>query len=311
VFRRRAKADSDYDMDDFARDFFGPVERKWSDNLAWLDEAMTYTTECIEVRGVGSALGKSEMEQVLLGMAEFIRLGEMMLTMYDPAGARELIGGVRDFSEGFAQDDVDRMNAGWSVMVDVMARIRPDSTHSPLAIVQHTAPGAFEMVAVYEALRKPSLRLMRLPHLELMNRDEDSDIIVAAAKSATEAMAATLNAPGPLSPQLDRLKHCFADLLGRTHGGAIVAGATIGFIIGGMENESGVEREGMSEQHYECVLPCVMVFLPDDVTDSVYFGFIEECGYYLARMRGTGLEDLCATVRSEVEWMESHGGQSS
>jgi len=123
---------------------------------------------------------------------------------------------------------------------------------------------------------------------------------------------AAMDAPEPLSPQLYRLQRCFAELLGRgPHEGAVVAGATIGFVIGGMENESGVEREGMSEQHYECVLPAVMSFLPDAVTNSYYFQFVEDCGYYLARMRGAGLDDLCTTVRNEVEWMESYGDRSS
>jgi hypothetical protein len=39
----------------------------------------------------------------------------------------------------------------------------------------------------------------------------------------------------------------------------------------------------------------------------VYFGFIENCGYYLARIGGLGLDDLRTIVRNEVQWLEQHG----
>ena len=73
-----------------------------------------------------------------------------------------------------------------------------------------------------------------------------------------------------------------------------------------MENESGVEREGMSEQHYACALHCVMVNLPDDVTNSVYFDSLG-LGYYLGRIGGLGLDDLRTIVGNEVQWLEQHG----
>jgi hypothetical protein len=198
-------------------------------------------------------------------------------------------------------------------------RLRPNSVVNYVGPIElegsaHASPMeqaseiAGQIGPVYEPLREPSIQTIRIPHLELMQREEDRDIIVATAKFATEAMVAAMDAPEPLSQHLYRLQRCFAVLLGREpHGGAIVAGANIGYIIGEMENESGVEREGMSEQHYACALRCVMLNLPDDVTNSVYFGFIEDCGYYLARIGGLGLDDLRTIVRNEVQWLEQHG----
>jgi hypothetical protein len=198
-------------------------------------------------------------------------------------------------------------------------RLRPNSVVNyvgPIELEESTDASPVEQASdlegqigpVYEPLREPSIQTIRIPHLELMQREEDRDIIVATAKLATEAMVAAMDAPEPLSRHLYRLQRCFEVLLGREpHGRAIVAGANIGYIIGEMENESGVEREGMSEQHYACALHCVTLNLPSDVTNSVYFGFIEDCGYYLARIGGLGLDDLRTIVRHEVQWLEQRG----
>lgn len=195
-------------------------------------------------------------------------------------------------------------------VVNYVGPIAPkEPTHTP---VEQVSDMDNKIEAVYGDLSKPSIQEFYFPPVELMQREQDRDFIVATAQSATEAMVDAMKSPEPVSPQLYRLGRVFGELLGREpHGGAIVAGSVIGYIIGEMENESGVEREGMSEQHYECALQCAMAFLPDEVTDSYYFLFAEECGYYLARMRGRGLDDLCAIARQEVEWMESHGVRSS
>ena len=84
--------------------------------------------------------------------------------------------------------------------------------------MEQTSEQEVQIGPVYEPLREPSIQTIRIPHLELIRREEDRDIIVATAKFATEAMVAAMDTPEPLSRHLYRLQRCFEVLLGREPG---------------------------------------------------------------------------------------------
>jgi hypothetical protein len=128
MFRRRRKP-SNEDMtgkdflNAFARDVLDPIAKKWNEWLDWVASAMTYTTDCLGPHDDGTVPDKSEMDPVLEGMNEIIRVGELIPSAdYLAEGARELIDAIRDFSEGYVAEDLDRMNAGWVVLRDVVGR---------------------------------------------------------------------------------------------------------------------------------------------------------------------------------------------
>ncbi len=124
---RRPKQNDDYNIEDLARDVFGPLARAWDEYVEWLAEAMTYTMDCLSPRDDGSEPAKSEMDPVLLGMSELVRGSEAMMSSgFLDAEAREMIEGVRDFSEGYSVEDIDQMNRGWTAMVEFMRPIHPE-----------------------------------------------------------------------------------------------------------------------------------------------------------------------------------------
>ena len=111
----------------FARDVLDPIAKKWNEWLDWVASAMTYTTDCLGPHDDGTVPDKSEMDPVLEGMNEIIRVGELIPSAdYLAEGARELIDAIRDFSEGYVAEDLDRMNAGWVVLRDVVGRTHPE-----------------------------------------------------------------------------------------------------------------------------------------------------------------------------------------
>ena len=103
------------------------MTKMWDEKVDWVAEAMIYSMDCLGPHDDGTVAYKSEMDPVLEGMDEIIRVGELM----DQKGfmsddARKLIDGVRDFSEGYVAEDLDRMNAGWVVLRDVVDRTHPE-----------------------------------------------------------------------------------------------------------------------------------------------------------------------------------------
>jgi hypothetical protein len=160
----------------------------------------------------------------------------------------------------------------------------------------------------YGDLNKPSLRNLTIPPLQLMQNQIDNAMVVMLAQTANENLLKALDGKtGGLSEALDELLRHFAGLLGELdeqHKAAVVVAPGLGYIIGMMENGSGSEIAGQSEQHYIMALTVAEASLPDKVTDSVYFDFMRDCGYYLARTRDASLQELCDIADKDVPWLE-------
>jgi hypothetical protein len=163
----------------------------------------------------------------------------------------------------------------------------------------------------YEDLLEPSLWRMRIPPVQLMKRSVDSDAVNEIADMASRNLLSVLKSkPGGLSDALDTLVAHLRQILGESHAGAAFIGPGIGYIIGEMENQSGVEVAGQSEQHYVMALWMSEAQMPEGATASTYFGFACDCGYYLARTRDASLAQLCDFASSEVSsWREKGGAK--
>jgi hypothetical protein len=101
------------------------LNKQWDEYVSWLAEAVTYLKQ---VRH------KEEMEPVLDGMSRALRAFEAYVELgYEAEGIDSLVTGIRNFMQGWINDDLDRLNDGFAELRDTLNRIHSESRRTELA----------------------------------------------------------------------------------------------------------------------------------------------------------------------------------
>jgi hypothetical protein len=124
--------------------------------------------------------------------------------------------------------------------------------------------------------------------MTLLSNEVERDEIVSLAAAAHESVM-KVQVAGDLAPVLGMFVAYLVDLLGgddekdrEAFEGPVCMGATLGYVIGMMENTSGVARSDKSEGHYQMAMHVAQAGLPLDL-QTIAYEYAKESGYYLAR----------------------------
>jgi hypothetical protein len=81
---------------------------------------------------------------------------------------------------------------------------------------------------------------------------------------------------------------------------SVFTGAALGYVIGMMENASGVAKPGRSEGHYRMAMELAQANLPEELRTLAY-EYAKESGYYLARKGAISLDEIVAGASAYVD----------
>jgi len=164
--------------------------------------------------------------------------------------------------------------------------------------------------AKYTSMESPQPGQIRIPDMALLSNKKQKSLVQEIAVAARQNLAAIAGSTGgtALSQALGKLEYRLLDLLnpGKSEDPpgtpAIIAGARLGYVIGVMENGSGVAHEGRSESHYTTAMVIISSELSQSLPPTAMSEFATECGYYLARTNDQSLAALAdlATARAEL-----------
>ncbi len=167
--------------------------------------------------------------------------------------------------------------------------------------------------AKYIPMSSPNPERVMLPDLSIL---KDRNHLRLTQEIAGVARENLLSIKGPtggvdLSPALGKLEHRLLDLLDPDEKEnppstpAILTGARLGYLIGRMENGSGVAHAGECEVHYLLALDMVGAEVARIASPTVMSTFATECGYYLARTNDRTLDGLTKVANRYAEMLRS------
>ena len=137
-----------------------------------------------------------------------------------------------------------------------------------------------------------------IPDMGLFANARERAFCMEIASVARENLLSLPEAGGTLSVRLGIFEGQVMALMGvEDDAGAkeIRIAARLGYVVGAMENGSGVEHSEQSEIHYLMALDLVTMTLGN--TASFMFEFTSSGGYFLARTRDQGLQPLVYAAR--------------
>jgi hypothetical protein len=163
--------------------------------------------------------------------------------------------------------------------------------------------------AKYSPMSSPAPNVMRMPDMDLMRNKKDVRLIQEIADAARDNWTGIRGPTGgvDLSQALGKLE---LNLLGMMNPGeegdppdtpAIVANARLGYVIGTMENGSGVAHAGECECHYSTAMVMISSEIAQMVTPTTMSEFALEAGYYLARTSDRTIDALLDIANRNVE----------
>lgn len=164
-------------------------------------------------------------------------------------------------------------------------------------------------LAAYRPLVLPAPDTLRLPDVGPLSKKAEAAVCHEIAKFALDHW---LKFRGPkggaeLSEALGDFETDYLDLFapGSDNGPedrpSILAYGRLGYVVGQMENASGVARTGESEHHYTSALGLLSAQLSQQVPQTVRSDFAMECGYYLARVGDEAYDDLIEIAEDGIE----------
>jgi len=165
--------------------------------------------------------------------------------------------------------------------------------------------------ARYVSLVLPEVGQVRLSNVALFANARERAFCMEIASVAQDNLLSLPEAGGTLSVRLGIFEGQVMALLGGEVGvgdaGAkeIRIAARLGYVVGTMENGSGVEHSEQSEIHYLMALDLLTMTLGN--TASFMFEFTSSGGYFLARTRDQGLQPLVYSARRGVAELRSQG----
>ena len=154
----------------------------------------------------------------------------------------------------------------------------------------------------------PEVGDVSIPDMGLFANARERAFCMEIASVARENLLSLPEAGGTLSVRLGIFEGQVMALMGvEDDAGAkeIRIAARLGYVVGAMENGSGVEHSEQSEIHYLMALDLVTMTLGN--TASFMFEFTSSGGYFLARTRDQGLQPLVYAARRGVAELRSQG----
>jgi hypothetical protein len=133
--------------------------------------------------------------------------------------------------------------------------------------------------------------------MALLSNEAERDKVVSLAGAAHESVM-KVQVAGELAPVLGMFVAYLVDVLVGdderycpAFEGPVCLGATLGYVIGTMENASGVARPGKSEGHYQMAMHVAQAGLPLDL-QTIAYEYAKESGYYLARTGEDSFDEI-------------------
>ena len=161
--------------------------------------------------------------------------------------------------------------------------------------------------ARYQPFTYPDPARIRIPDVALLGKKKEFRLIEEIAIAARANVLAIRGDGGELSQALGKLEGRFLDLMNPGEEGdplgtpGFVAGIRLGYVIGTMENESGVAHPNESEVHYTTAMTLISSEFAQKVPPTVMSEFATECGYFLARSGDHALDTLTKVVEKNAE----------
>jgi len=151
--------------------------------------------------------------------------------------------------------------------------------------------------AVYVPLARPKAGVVRLADLALATPKEFPYSMEIAAV-AKDNLLSLPGAGAALSGALRTFEDHLVDLAKGEDDKEIRMGARLGYVLGTMENGSGVEHPRESERHYLMAMMLLTTTIGNTATPL--FEFACDSGYVLARSRDRDLDALVNNATAEV-----------
>jgi hypothetical protein len=154
--------------------------------------------------------------------------------------------------------------------------------------------------AKYQPLSYPNPDTVRIPDFTLLRSKKELRFILEIAAAARENLFAIRGPTGgvELSQALGKMEFRLLDLMNRGQDGdppgtpGIVTGVRLGYVIGTMENGSGVAHPNQSEAHYTAAMTIISAEIAQKMPPTVMSEFATECGYFLGRSGDEALDTL-------------------
>ena len=163
--------------------------------------------------------------------------------------------------------------------------------------------------SVYAPMRFPNPGERRVPsnaESALLGDDDERQKVMRLAAAAHASMT-KVRTMEDLAPVLGMFVPFLIELLAGddmkdrdTFKGPVFMGATLGYVIGMMENASGTAKSGRSEGHYRMAMEVAEAELPEELKTMAY-EYAKESGYYLARKGPISLDEVVAGASAYVD----------
>lgn len=147
-----------------------------------------------------------------------------------------------------------------------------------------------------------------MPDVALLGKKKELRLIEEIAIAARANVLAIQNTGGgDLSQALGKLEFRFLELMNRGEEGdppgtsGVVAAIRLGYVIGTMENGSGVAHPNESEVHYTTAMTLISSEFAEKMPPTVMSEFATECGYFLARSGDKAFDTLTKFVEKNAE----------
>ena len=162
---------------------------------------------------------------------------------------------------------------------------------------------------VYAPMRFPNPGERRVPSntaSALLSDDVERQKVMRLAVAAQASMT-KVRTVEDLAPVLGMFVPFLIELLAGdgmkdrdTFKGPVFTGATLGYVIGMMENASGAAKSGRSEGHYRMAMELAEAELPEELKTMAY-EYAKESGYYLARKGPISLDEVVAGASAYID----------
>jgi hypothetical protein len=164
--------------------------------------------------------------------------------------------------------------------------------------------------ARYQSLNAPDPNNMRIPDVALLHNKKELRAVLEIVKVARDNLLGILEGPtggGGVSQALGKLELRLLEMMNPGQivdppgTPPIVAEVRLGYVIGTMENGSGVAHVNQSEVHYTTAMSIISSELSRVRQSTAMSEFATECGYVLARSSDKALDTLIEIAEQNAE----------
>jgi hypothetical protein len=168
---------------------------------------------------------------------------------------------------------------------------------------------SYEAALVHSLIQFPTPGATRVPseaEMALLSNEVERNKIASLAAVAHDHVM-KVQGVGDLASVLGMFVVYLVDLLGdgeekdrEAFEEPVCMGATLGYVIGTMENASGVARPAESEGHYLMAMHVAQAGLPVDL-QTIAYEYAKESGYYLARTGEASFDEIVSKASGCVD----------